>query len=148
MASNTGMRLNKNLVIRLAAQIVDSAPNGTVVDADYLSDALGMKASAAAKLLTEMADAGDIDRSYPPNAEGKRGRAKAVFHKMTQERKDALEPVIAAREAVAVRLKALESSSVTLRRVTLSLADACRLFDIPVPEGILPEVDDDDDNGE
>lgn len=143
---STSMRLNKNLVIRLAAQLVNAAPEGSPVDAKGLATQLGMKESAAAKLLTEMADAGDIDRQYPKNEDGKRGRAKAVFSRMTEERKAELAPIIAAREAVAVRLKDFVSSAVTLRRVSLSLADACRLFGIAVPEGLDESPDDDDDD--
>jgi len=142
---STGMRLSKNLVIKLATQVVN-AGNGEVT-AGTLAAALGMKDSAAAKLLTEMADAGDIDRQYP-SQEGKRGRAKAVYSKMSDARRTELAPVIAAREAVAIRLKDFASSTVTLRNVRLSLADACRLFGIEVPAGIDESDDADDDIAE
>ena len=89
-----------------------------------------MKPAQAQKLLSEMADAGDVDRFYPPNEEGKRGRSKAVYRKMTDERLAELAPHITAREAVSHKLAAFTSSNVTLSRVTLSLADACALLGV------------------
>lgn len=140
-----GMRVSKNMVRRLALGVLEEH-DGEEISANAFTEELGLTESAAQKLLSELADAGDIDRRYPPNEPGKRGRSKAVYVKMTDERAEELADTIAAREKIAVRLKAFESANVTLRRVTMSLIDFCKFLGIPAPEDVFanePDADDD-----
>ena len=138
-----GMRVSKNMVRRLALQVLEDY-DGEEIGAEAFTDELGLTDSAAAKLLSELADAGDIDRRYPPNEPGKRGRSKAVFVKMTDDRAAELADTIKAREQIAVRVKKFDSANVTLRRVSMSLIDFCNFLGIPAPEDVFANEPDDD----
>lgn len=142
-----GIRVSKNMLLRMAKTVVDA--DEAEVTSDELASSMGITPAAAKQLLSEMADAGDIDRYYP-TVEGKRGRQAAVYRKMTEERAVQLEPVIRCREAVAVRLNKenLGSANVTLSKVTLSLADAARLLNIPVPDVDFDSDDEDEEASE
>lgn len=138
-----GMRVSKNMVRRLALSVLEESDTDEVT-ADVFAAELGLTDSAAQKLLSELADAGDIDRRYPPNEPGKRGRSKAVYAKMTPEREAELADTVRAREAIAKRVAALPSSNVTLRRVSMSLIDFCNFIGIPAPADVFANEPDDD----
>lgn len=138
-----GMRVSKNMVRRLALGVLEDSGD-TEVSASLFASELGLTESAAQKLLSELADAGDIDRRYPPNEPGKRGRSKAVYVRMTPEREEELSDTVAAREKIASRLKHLASSNVTLRKVTLSLIDFCTFLGIPAPKDVFANEPEDD----
>lgn len=131
--SKGGIRVSRNKLVRLVMLSVEDLAPGDAISAAQVAEECGLTEDAAKDLLNEMSDAGDIDKFFPPNEPGKRGRSAAVYRKMTTERAKALEGVISAREAVSRALKDYASSNVTLRKVTLSLQDACALIGVPVP---------------
>ena len=145
----SSVRISKNQMLRLARVVLGDIPDGQGVTAKEFGAELGITSESAAKdFLNELSDAGDVDRFYPPNEPGKRGRAAAQYRTMTETRRNELAPVVEAREAVSRALKDLPSSNVTLRKVTVSLQDICKLLGLAVPPDVFSEIPGDDDGAE